>query len=178
MERSRSLRLARGHGRIAGILALAAASWACASGGTPRPFPTPGPPPVEASRSPKPRPTAGGEVVATALALRGAPYKDGGTDPAGFDCSGFTQYVYARHAVALPRAVRDQFQEGRAVTRRALAPGDLLFFAIGGRAATHVAIAIDAERFVHAPSATGVVRVERLTDRYWSRRFLGARRIQ
>ena len=57
-------------------------------------------------------------LVGTALALRGTPYRDGGTDPSGFDCSGFTQYVFAQHGVALPREVRDQFRVGKSVKPR------------------------------------------------------------
>ena len=56
-------------------------------------------------------------------------------------------------------------------------PGDLLFFTTVGPGPTHVAIAIGGDQFVHAPSSTGVVRVERLSTSYWSARYLGARRI-
>jgi cell wall-associated NlpC family hydrolase len=77
----------------------------------------------------------------------------------------------------LPREVRDQFTAGEAVDSRALQPGDLLFFATMGSGASHVAIALGGDGFVHAPSSDGVVRVEQLTLPYWSRRFLGVRRI-
>ncbi|HEV3216419.1 MAG TPA: NlpC/P60 family protein, partial [Vicinamibacterales bacterium] len=56
-------------------------------------------------------------------------------------------------------------------------PGDLLFFSTTGPGATHVAIALDSQRFVHAPNSTGVVRVETLSSGYWSARYVGARRI-
>jgi len=69
------------------------------------------------------------EVTGTALTLRGAPYRNGGTDPNGFDCSGFTQYVFGQHGIALPREVRDQFGLGTPVSADAIGPGDLLFFA-------------------------------------------------
>lgn len=117
-------------------------------------------------------------VIATALALRGVPYRNGGADPAGFDCSGFTQYVYARHGVTLPRAVREQYRVGEKVDGDDLEVGDLLFFTTEARGATHVGIAIGGDQFVHAPSSTGVVRVERFTAGYWSRRFVGARRVK
>jgi cell wall-associated NlpC family hydrolase len=116
-------------------------------------------------------------LVGTALSLRGAPYRNGGNDPEGFDCSGFTKYVYARHGVTLPREVRDQFRLGKAVNAARLEAGDLLFFTTVGPGPTHVAIAIGGDQFVHAPSSAGVVRVERLSARYWSARYLGARRI-
>jgi cell wall-associated NlpC family hydrolase len=116
-------------------------------------------------------------VAGTALALRGTPYRDGGSDPSGFDCSGFTQYVFSQHGIALPRGVRDQFRAGTPVDPSHLAPGDLIFFATTDPDASHVAIAIGGDQFVHAPSSSGVVRVEYLSGSYWSSRFLGVRRV-
>ena len=116
-------------------------------------------------------------LVGTALSLRGAPYRNGGADPQGFDCSGFTQYVFARYGVALPREVRDQFQQGKSVKEEELAAGDLLFFTTVAPGASHVGIAIGGDQFVHAPSEKGVVRVEQLSGQYWSSRFVGARRV-
>ena len=116
-------------------------------------------------------------LVGTALDLRGVRYRNGGADPGGFDCSGFTQYVFARHGVRLPRSVRDQFDEGASVRPEDVREGDLLFFATEGPGASHVAIAVGGDSFVHAPSSSGVVRVERMASRYWSDRFVGARRV-
>ena len=115
-------------------------------------------------------------LVGTALSLRGAPYRNGGSDPTGFDCSGFTQYVYGQYGVALPREVRDQFELETPVKDNDLTAGDLLFFTTVGPGPTHVGIAIGGDQFVHAPSSTGVVRVERLSTSYWATRYLGARR--
>jgi cell wall-associated NlpC family hydrolase len=117
-------------------------------------------------------------LIGTALDLRGVRYRNGGADPEGFDCSGFTQYVFGRHGVGLPRSVREQFDEGRAVRAEDIREGDLLFFAIDGDDASHVGIAVGGDSFVHAPSSRGVVRVERLGVRYWAERFVGARRIR
>jgi cell wall-associated NlpC family hydrolase len=116
-------------------------------------------------------------LAGAALALRGVPYRNGGTDPSGFDCSGFTQYVFAKYGIALPRAVKDQFASGRSVRLERIAPGDLMFFTTVAPGASHVGIALGGDEFVHAPSSTGVVRVEHLSSRYWSDRFVGARRI-
>jgi cell wall-associated NlpC family hydrolase len=116
-------------------------------------------------------------LIATALALQGTPYRNGGADPSGFDCSGFTQFVFARHGVALPRETRDQFHTGEPVGKRDVVPGDLVFFSTVAPGASHVAIAVDGDRFVHAPSSTGVVRIERLSLPYWEGRFVGARRV-
>ncbi len=116
-------------------------------------------------------------VTGTALALRGSPYRNGGADPKGFDCSGFTQYVFGQHGLALPREVRDQFALGSSVAPERVSPGDLLFFTTVAPGASHVGIALGGDEFVHAPSSTGVVRVDRLSGFYWSQRFVGARRM-
>lgn len=164
-------------------LAFAMFSAACAStGGTPHPFPMPGTParpsaPVTPSSEPRRTPINEYDLVGTALNLRGTPYKDGGTDPSGFDCSGFTQYVFAKYGVPLPREVRDQYKTGKPVDRKALEPGDLIFFTTTEPGASHVGIAVGGDAFVHAPSASGVVRVERFNSSYWAPRFVGGRRV-
>jgi cell wall-associated NlpC family hydrolase len=177
---------------------------ACAStGATPRPFPIPGaaaqprvapqpppPPPGDvaetgaAVRGAEPAPCAACPaavdtyaLTGTALTLRGTRYRDGGSDPSGFDCSGFTQYVFGQHGIALPRNVKDQFEKGKPVKPAEIAPGDLIFFSTVAPGASHVGIALGGDEFVHAPSSTGVVRVERLASTYWSQRFVGARRL-
>ena len=114
-------------------------------------------------------------VLGTAMALTGVPYRLGGSDPTGFDCSGFVQYVLRQHAVSMPRTVIQQFGVGD--TPHAVEPGDLVFFQTVGSRASHVGIAIDAVSFVHAPNSRGVVRVDRLDAPYWAGRFLGARRV-
>ena len=162
------------------LIAVAVACSACAStGAVPRPFPTPGPPaasPAPPSTPPE-KPFDGYALVGTALSLRGTPYRNGGSDPSGFDCSGFTQYVYAQFGIVLPRAVREQFTAGQPVDPSQVEPGDLIFFSTTEPGASHVGIAVGGDEFVHAPSSTGVVRVERIGSRYWSQRFLGARRV-
>lgn len=173
---------------VMGMLALSACSIACAStGAVPRPFPVPGGPSRGPAAAPPSAPTAPGgagrasfdgyALVGTALALRGAPYRNGGGDPNGFDCSGLTQYVFAQYGVPLPREVREQYRLGKAVKPDNLSPGDLVFFSTTEPGASHVAIAIGGDEFVHAPSSSGAVRVEHLGSSYWSPRFLGARRL-
>jgi len=117
-------------------------------------------------------------LIDTALQLTGIRYRWGGSDLNGFDCSGFTQYVFAQHGLALPREVRDQYREGRSVRSRDIQAGDLLFFSTTEPGASHVAIALGGEEFVHAPSSNGVVRIESLETEYWSDRFVGARRVE
>ena len=177
---------------LAGALAVAALSAACATtGAVPKPFPMPssssakgatptGTLDVGAESTEEARVGGSvdpGSVVGTALALRGVRYRNGGSDPSGFDCSGFTQYVFARHGWSLPREVRDQFHSGTPVGRMNLRAGDLLFFSTTAPGASHVGIALDSHRFVHAPSSSGVVRVEQLDTRHWLQRYIGARRI-
>src|SRR5262249_18815204 len=140
MKGSNNLRWRMAAGHLAAVL-VAACSAACASSGaTPRPFPVarvpdarPQPPPASVDEPPGiPRVVPGESVglaaavpnalVDTALALQGAPYRNGGGDPTGFDCSGFTQYVFARYGLALPRAVHDQFDRGLEIDAAALEP--------------------------------------------------------
>ena len=170
------------------VIVLAMLSGACAStGATPRPFPTPnaapsapGPSPTPVARPAAPGPTASPiaySVTGTALGLRGTPYRNGGADPAGFDCSGFVQYVFAQHGVIVPRKVAEQFHKGKDVQAGGIEPGDLVFFTTVAPGASHVGISLGGDEFVHAPSSTGVVRVEHVNTQYWSQRFVGARRI-
>jgi cell wall-associated NlpC family hydrolase len=180
------------------ILVLAASLTACAARGArpdppvPRPFPgaalppgaAPGPPvePQPPSSAPGDAAThtvvSAPQVVAMALGYRGVPYRNGGSDPSGFDCSGFMQYVFKQVGTLLPREVRDQFQLGLAVRPDGIEAGDLVFFETVSRGASHVGLAIGGGEFVHAPSSRGVVRVERLTSSYWAQRYVGARRLK
>jgi cell wall-associated NlpC family hydrolase len=158
---------------------------ACATtGGAPQPFPRPDAPAARTTPPPADVPvaTTGAapdmySVVGTALALRGTPYRNGGADPNGFDCSGFVWYVYAQHGVRVARTVTEQFGSTAEVPPDAIAPGDLLFFDTSG-GVSHVGLAIGGNEFVHAPSSRGEVRVERLSAPYWSQRFLGAHRVR
>jgi cell wall-associated NlpC family hydrolase len=87
------------------------------------------------------------------------------------------QWVFSRHGRRLPREVRQQWQEGDEVDRDEVEAGDLVFFETVSRGASHVGIALGGDRFVHAPSSTGVVRIERYSSSYWSSRWVGARRL-
>jgi cell wall-associated NlpC family hydrolase len=160
------------------VLVMAAAT-ACASanGAVPAPFPTPGPAASRPEPPLDPMPLDRPAVVGTALSLRGAPYRNGGGDPSGFDCSGFVAYVFAQQGLYMPRTVSEQFAQGQPVDQDKLAPGDLVFFTTVAPGASHVGIAISRDQFVHAPSSSGVVRVESLTAPYWSSRFVGTRRV-
>jgi peptidoglycan endopeptidase LytE len=121
----------------------------------------------------------GRAVAQFAMGFRGVPYRLGGSDPGGFDCSGLVQYVFAQYGVPVPRVVEQQYEIGDIVRPSDIKPGDLIFFNTKkeGRGASHVAIAIGNDSFVHAPNSTGVVRIETLSSTYWGSRYLGARRI-
>jgi len=166
---------------------LALAGCATAGAYSPRPFPgasradAPMPAPsgpavaVAGPAVPAERSALSSAVVSTAMGLLGAPYRLGGADTSGFDCSGFVQYVLRQHGIGMPRTVIEQFGVGAGAPD--VEPGDLVFFQTLGSSASHVGIMIDAESFVHAPNSRGVVRVERLDAPYWSFRYLGARRV-
>ena len=185
--------------KAAVLLVAAMTAGACATGGgvpRPRPFPGAALPPGPTERVPEradapadPAPTPAdaartftvrepAAVISTALSFRGIPYRNGGSDPSGFDCSGFVQYVYSMHGTGLPREVHSQFRSGREVDRKDVKLGDLVFFETVSRGASHVGLAIGGDEFVHAPSSRGVVRIEKLTSSYWASRFVGARRVE
>jgi murein DD-endopeptidase len=162
------------------VISLGAAAGCATSGAVPRPFPGAGVPPSapHATEPSSPGAFDPDAVVRTALGFRGVPYRDGGSDPSGFDCSGFVQYVFAQHGVRLPREVREQFRFGEGVDPRRIQPGDLVFFATASHGASHVGVAIGGDEFVHAPSSRGRVRVERLSGGYWATRLVGVRRMR
>lgn len=117
-------------------------------------------------------------LIRTALAYRGTPYVRGGTGARGFDCSGFTRYVYSRHGVALPHSSCAQASCGNAVDRSELRPGDLVFFQTRARRISHVGIYIGRNRFVHAATPRHGVTVSSLDEAYYRSRYRGARRVK
>jgi cell wall-associated NlpC family hydrolase len=114
--------------------------------------------------------TIADKAVRNALALRGAPYVYGGSSPAGFDCSGFTSYVYGKLGIRLAHSSYDQWTSGWHVPRRDLEPGDLVFFDGLG----HVGIYIGDGKFVHAPHTGTVVSVDRLSGSWYGAEYDGA----
>ncbi|MBW7924122.1 MAG: C40 family peptidase [Burkholderiaceae bacterium] len=121
----------------------------------------------------------GQQLVRQSLSLIGVRYRFGGTSPAtGLDCSGLVQHVFGEAlGFALPRRAEQMSRTGTPVSLDALQPGDLVFFRTLRRAFSHVGIYIGENRFVHAPSSGGRVRIESIGSRYWARRFNGARRV-
>jgi cell wall-associated NlpC family hydrolase len=115
-------------------------------------------------------------ITGTALRYLGVPYVWGGTSFDGVDCSGFVWAVFAKNGIYLPRTADAQFEEGRHVPTRDLRAGDLVFFQTYAMGASHVGIYLGNGKFVHASSSDGV-RVDQLTEDYYSSRYLGARRL-
>lgn len=118
------------------------------------------------------------KAVEQALRLRGSRYRYGGTSRGGFDCSGFTRYVYARMGISLPHSSAAQFRCGKPVSRKELKPGDLVFFGRGGRYVGHVGIYVGNNRFVHASNPRRGVTVDSLSSAYYARTYRGARRVR
>jgi len=130
-------------------------------------------------RAPRPLDLRSDDVLIQAAGLIGTRYRFGGSRPeTGFDCSGFTSWVFAEAAgIQLPRTAREQFvQSGPVVARDALQAGDLVFFEQSRRGIDHVGIYVGEGRFVHAPSRGGRVRIDSLSLPHWQRSFEGARR--
>lgn len=115
-------------------------------------------------------------IVERALSLLGTPYVFGGTTKKGFDCSGFTQYIYAGSGISLPRTSYKQFTSGVAVSKNELQLGDLVFFTTYAKGASHVGIYIGGGRFAHANNPRLGVTITNLSNSYYSARYLGARR--
>lgn len=111
-----------------------------------------------------------------AMRFGGVPYVWGGDTPAGFDCSGFVQYVFRQVGINLPRTADVQYELGRQVLQTELQPGDLVFFETYEPGASHNGIYIGDGNFIGANSGTGVAVVP-LGSLYWQVHYLGARRL-
>jgi cell wall-associated NlpC family hydrolase len=114
-----------------------------------------------------------------ALDLIGIRYKRGGSSPeTGFDCSGFVSHVFKEGlGLYLPRSSREISKAGDVIDKNELRPGDLVFFNTMRRTFSHVGIYLGDNLFVHAPRAGAKVRIEDMRERYWAKRYNGARRV-
>jgi peptidoglycan DL-endopeptidase CwlO len=122
-----------------------------------------------------PRPSSrGARVARIATRYLGIPYRWGGSSPStGFDCSGFVMYLYRQVGVSLPHNAAMQYRHGRAVSRGSLRRGDIVFFNGLG----HNGIYLGGGRFIHSPNSGDVVKISRLSEGWYSSRYVGARRV-
>lgn len=116
------------------------------------------------------------DVVSYAYNFLGRPYVWGAAGPKAFDCSGFTQYVYAAFGVGMGHYTGTQFGVGQSVKKSDLLPGDLVFFNTYS-SISHVGIYIGGGQFIHASSGSGKVTISDLSGSYYVARYAGARRI-
>lgn len=112
------------------------------------------------------------EVLRTAQAMLGVPYRYGGISPSGFDCSGLVFYSYARAGIQVPRTTLTQYQHTKPLSVRELLPGDVLFFRLNGRDISHVGIYQGNNKFIHAPVSGKRVSIDSLNARFWGARFV------
>ena len=120
----------------------------------------------------------GEKLVSTARKAIGVKYKFGGNSPSrGFDCSGLVDWAFRKNGVNVPRSTGALYSQGSRVKKKDLLPGDLVFFDISGSGPSHVGIYSGGGRMVHAPSTGAKVREESINIKYWTKRFLGGRRI-
>lgn len=136
---------------------------------------------------PAPTELDGGEASATPLRKRiveaallqlGRPYRYGGNQPAGFDCSGLVQYAYSEAGLVVPRGAGDQLQTGKRVKLDDIQPGDLLFYHFGRRRTdVHVGLYVGDGRMIHAPTTGREVSLVRITEPQWMKRYVDAVKV-
>jgi peptidoglycan DL-endopeptidase CwlO len=131
-------------------------------------------PPTEIPAAQKPAPIQ--VMIDSATAMIGQPYRFGGAAPGGFDCSGLVAYAAASAGIRVPRTAAQQLQFGLHIGRADLQAGDLVFMHLSSKE-LHVAIALDRQLFVHAPSSGGRVRVDSLLAQPYAGSFIAARRV-
>jgi cell wall-associated NlpC family hydrolase len=124
----------------------------------------------------RPAPDQRQHMVDLAMSMLGQPYRFGGAGPGGFDCSGLVVYAANGAGIRMPRTAHEQLGIGKPVARGKVRTGDLVFMHLAHKE-LHVGIAVDADRFVHAPSKGGRVRIDSLAAPPYAKGFLKARRI-
>jgi cell wall-associated NlpC family hydrolase len=162
----------RAANRFPGLLSACLAAWLLAGCSTPRPTPDVAARSADAAvRASQPRLA----LLEVASAQVGTPYRYGGDDRRGFDCSGLVQFSHREIGLAVPRTTLSQWREGLPVQSHRLQPGDLVFFAVGPGKQRHVGIYEGGGRFIHAPSSGKRVGRASLDNPYWRTRLIGGR---
>lgn len=122
--------------------------------------------------------TLGEQIVATAKEYLGCRYVWGGMSAAGFDCSGFVNYVYKQHDYTMNRVAQSIYtNDGVSVEKENLQPGDLVFFGYSGTSVSHVGMYIGDGQMIHASSSEGKVVTTDLSGNYYTSMYVGAKRI-
>ena len=125
-----------------------------------------------------PTPEIYDKILQAAFSQLGTDYRRGGKSPRqGFDCSGFTNWVFNRYGIELPRSSGEQYQIGQQVTKKQLRKGDLVFFKIRKSRISHVGIYLENGKFIHSARPGRDVEISSLDEGYWSKRYAGGRRI-
>lgn len=120
------------------------------------------------------------DVLAYSKTFLGTPYVYGGDSPSdgGFDCSGFTKYVYGKYGYTLNRISKDQALNGTFVSRANLQPGDLVFYSFEGNGViSHVGIYLGNGKMINSPKTGDTVKISDVSTSYWTSRYVTARRI-
>lgn len=158
--------------RVATLLVVAATVGGCG----PKPLYRPVPDLVDGTAGGSAATVDGARVAKAAQPWMNVPYRYGGVDYRGIDCSGLAQNILGDLGVDLPRTVREQRFMGEAVPVSKVRAGDLIFFRFSGGTVDHVGVALDSNRFVHASTSRGVV-VDLFMDEYFARTLVEARRV-
>jgi len=119
----------------------------------------------------------GTQALDVARKMLGRPYRYGGTDPKGFDCSGLVRYAFSQSGVELPRTSREIFRASQRIDPEKIEPGDLVFFTLSANKISHVGIYAGQSRFIHSPSSGKGVSYASMANPYWQRRLIAAGRF-
>jgi cell wall-associated NlpC family hydrolase len=118
------------------------------------------------------------QLASTGVGMLGVRYRwNGNSEKWGFDCSGLVKSLYEKFNISLPRSSKEQYKIGERVEKDKLEVGDLVFFSSRGRIPSHVGIYLGDNQFLHAARKARRVIISNLTDRWYTKRFIGARRL-
>jgi len=117
------------------------------------------------------------QIIEAALGQLGRPYRYGGRDPSGFDCSGLVQYAYSEAGVLAPRDTRSQRDAGKRIDFDRAQPGDLLFYRFENSGGLHVGLYLGDGRMIHAPASGRTVSLVAVEAPVWKRRYLETIRL-
>ena len=136
------------------------------------------PRPKSATRGGSRNASLGQNIVATAKKYLGTPYRSGGSSPKGFDCSGFTYYIFQQYGISIPRCSADQGSVGTTINKSDLQIGDLVIFQNTYKAGpSHAGIYVGNGNFIHSSSSGGSVMISNLTSGYYHNHFHSGRRV-